>query len=310
VIQSAIGPPVKVVSNHDSQGARLPHIIDGGLSTELQRIGATFDGPLWTGRALLEHPELIEQAHRNFIDAGAEVVITSSYQVSRAGFIEVGLTAADADRALTSSVETVKRAAAGTGAKVAASIGPYGAILHDGSEYRGNYGVSQDTLTAFHAERIAVLAAAGPDILLAETIPDLTEAKALAAALKDSTLPVWVSFTAGTTDRLWSGDLITDAIAAVSQISTLEAIGFNCVDPDLIEGLVATAKSATNLPIAVYPNKGGRWDAVKSEWTLIGGASADEYWPAWQNLGITYVGGCCGLDAPDIAKLSAAAQNA
>lgn len=286
----------------------MAHIIDGGLSTELERLGAQFDGPLWTGRALLEHPELIEQAHRNFIEAGAEVVISSSYQISRAGFIEVGRTAADADRALVSSVETAKRAAAGTGAKVAASIGPYGAILHDGSEYRGKYGVSQKALETFHAERIAVLSAAEPDILLAETIPDLTEARALAAVLADSKLPVWVSFSAGETDRLWSGELIVDAIAAVSQIKTLAAIGFNCVNPDLIAGLVATAKSATDLPIVVYPNKGGRWDAFKGEWTNKGGKSADEYWPEWRSLGVDFVGGCCGLDARDIAKLAAVAH--
>jgi homocysteine S-methyltransferase len=133
------------------------HLIDGGLSTELERLGAKIQGELWTGRALLEAPAVVAEAHRAFALAGAEVVISSSYQLSRQGFEEIGLTAADADEALRQSIRVAKDAVAGTGAKVAASIGPYGAVLHDGSEYRGDYKVSQAELEAFHAERLAVL---------------------------------------------------------------------------------------------------------------------------------------------------------
>lgn len=281
----------------------MTHIIDGGLSTELERLGASFDGPLWTGRTLLENPDLIQRAHKDFIDAGAEVIITSSYQISRAGFVEVGLTAEEADQALIKSVEVAKEAVGSSAVRVAASIGPYGAILHDGSEYRGNYGLSEDVLTRFHSERIEVILQAKPDILLAETIPDLVEAKALARAFRNVEIPVWIAFTAGEKDRLWSGDLIVDAIKAVSSIPTLEAIGFNCVHPDLITELVKTAKTATDLPIVVYPNRGGSWDSSKSVWTLDDRSSFTEFWNQWKELGISYVGGCCGLDATDIAQL-------
>lgn len=287
----------------------MTHIIDGGLSTELERIGASFDGPLWTGRTLLECPELIQQAHRNFIDAGAEVIITSSYQISRRGFIEVGLTAEQADQALIQSVETSHAAVGNKEVMVAASIGPYGATLHDGSEYVGNYKISEDELFRFHSERIEVFLKAKPDILLAETIPDLSEAQALARALKDVSIPVWVCFTAGEPDRLWSGDLIVDAIKAVSTISSLEAIGFNCVHPDLISDLVRTAKTATDKAVAVYPNRGGSWDATKSVWTLDDRSSFTEYWKQWSTLGIEYVGGCCGLDATDISDLRKEVSN-
>jgi len=287
----------------------LTHVIDGGLSTELERIGASFDGPLWTGRTLLESPELIQQAHKNFIDAGAELIITSSYQISRKGFIEVGLTAEQADQVLIQSVETAKAAAGNTNVQIAASIGPYGATLHDGSEYVGNYKVSEDELVQFHRERIEVFLKAQPDILLAETIPDLTEAKALARALRDVSIPVWVCFTAGEAERLWSGDLIVDAIRAVSSIPSLQAIGFNCVHPDLISDLVRTAKSVTDLPIAVYPNRGGSWDATKSVWTLDDKSSFTDYWKQWSQLGIEFVGGCCGLDATDIQQLKTVVSN-
>ena len=281
----------------------MTHIIDGGLSTELERLGASFDGPLWTGRTLLENPDLIQRAHKDFIDAGAEVIITSSYQISRAGFVEVGLTAEEADQALIKSVEVAKAAVGNKPVMVAASIGPYGAILHDGSEYRGNYAVSEDELTKFHAERIEVILRARPDILLAETIPDLVEAKALARAFRNVEIPVWIAFTAGEKDRLWSGEPIVDAIKAVSAIPTLEAIGFNCVHPDLITELVKTAKTATDLPIVVYPNRGGSWDSSKSVWTMDDRSSFIDYWNSWKDLDISYVGGCCGLDATDIAQI-------
>ena len=284
----------------------MTQILDGGLSTELERLGAKFDGPLWTGRTLLESPELIVQAHRNFVEAGAEVVITSSYQVSRRGFLEIGLSASDADQALTNSVRAAQAAVEGTSAKVAASIGPFGAVLHDGSEYRGNYGVSEEELTNFHAERISILEAAGPDILLAETIPDLLEAHALANALASTKLPVWVSFTAGEGDALWSGDRIEDAVAAVSKIPTLAAIGFNCVNPNLITELVERVRAVSSIPLVIYPNKGGSWDAAAGEWGYQEKKSLEDFWQEWKSLNVAYVGGCCGLDATDIHRLARA----
>lgn len=281
----------------------MVNIIDGGLSTELENLGAKFEGPLWTGRTLLDDPALIELAHRNYIQAGAKVVITSSYQISSQGFAEIGLSATDAANALRESVAVAKRAAQGTDVKVAASIGPYGAVLHDGSEYKGNYGVSRERLIEFHAERIQVLESAEPDILLAETIPDLDEAQALAEALKDTKLPVWVSFTAGSPDKLWSGALIADAVLAVSQIPTLQAVGFNCVHPAIVEDLVNQVRSVSNIDIVVYPNKGGAWDSDRGVWDYQEGKTLIDYWSQWEKLGLSFVGGCCGTDAQDIQRL-------
>ncbi|MFM5952641.1 MAG: homocysteine S-methyltransferase [Micrococcales bacterium] len=255
---------------------------------------------------MLESPDLIVQAHRNFVEAGAEVVITSSYQVSRRGFQEIGLTAEEADLALTNSVKAARAAVAGTSTKVAASIGPFGAVLHDGSEYRGNYGVSEEELTQFHAERIKVLEAAGPDILLAETIPDLLEAHALAVALEKTSLPVWISFTAGEADSLWSGDRIEDAVAAVSAIPTLEAIGFNCVNPNLVTELVTRVRAVSDIAVVIYPNKGGSWDAAAGEWGYQEQKTLEGFWQEWKNLDVAYVGGCCGLDSRDIENLAKA----
>jgi len=232
------------------------------------------------------------------------MVITSSYQLSRRGFLEIGLTTDNADSALRLSVETARKAVRGASALVAASIGPYGATLHDGSEYRGNYGLTEQELFEFHAERIAVLEGAEPDILLAETIPDLVETRALARALANTALPVWVSFTAEDETNLWSGAPIEEAVRAVFSIPTLQTIGFNCVNPELVAGLVARARSVTQIPLAVYPNKGGSWDASVGEWFDQNNRSLGDYWSDWSVLGIDHVGGCCGVDALDIQQLA------
>jgi homocysteine S-methyltransferase len=279
-------------------------LIDGGLSTELTRLGVTFGGELWTGQALLNDSQKLLEAHRNYALAGAEIVISSSYQLSRQGFIEVGLTAADADKALAKSIEVARAAVAGTPAKVAASVGPYGAVLHDGSEYRGVYEVDQVFLENFHRERLELLLSANPDFLAIETIPNLIEARALVTVLAGIEIPKWFSFTAGSGTNLWSGESVREAIGVVSKLDNLVAVGFNCVSPELVETLAAEAKAATNLPIIVYPNRGGVWDSENGIWLEGEPRTLASWLPVWQGLGIGYIGGCCGTDATDIAELN------
>jgi len=304
------------VNRLDSLLARGTSVIDGGVSTELERLGCVLEGSLWTGQALLANPELIERAHRDFIEAGATVVITASYQLSRQGFVAVGLTAEQADEALRRSVQVARAAvssAVAAGVRgagvvlVAASVGPYGAILHDGSEYRGNYGLTHDDLVAFHSERIAVLASAQPDLFAVETIPDAVEAAAIAEVLTRYTeIPAWVSFTAGTDSTVWAGQSIEAAVEAVTGVGSVRAVGVNCVDPSLVAGLVANIRHATDLPIVVYPNAGGTWDPTSGEWS---GSHADPLAAQasfWRDNGVALVGGCCGTDATAIAALSLA----
>lgn len=284
----------------------VPVIIDGGLSTELERLGAKFDGVLWTGRTLLDDPSLVEQAHANFASAGAEILITASYQVSASGFAELGLTAEQADASLTESVAVARRAAELTGAKVAASVGPYGATLHDGSEYRGDYGVTQQFLEVFHRSRVATLVAAKPDYLAVETIPSVLEAKALANVLSEYDIPKWFSFTAKSSTELWTGEPISEAIKAVKDIPGLVAIGFNCVDPAIVTDLIAKVHEHSNLPVIVYPNRGGEWDSEAGVWLGQTPKSLAGWLPEWTAEGVAFVGGCCGTSALDIKGLTAA----
>jgi homocysteine S-methyltransferase len=288
-----------------------PVVVDGGLSTQLVRLGQDISGLLWTGRALLEDPGAVARAHADFVRAGADVVISASYQVSRSGFARAGLSEADADAALEASMRVAREAVAsvpGSRCRVAASVGPYGAILHDGSEYRGRYGRTRQQLADFHRERLEVLVTTGPDLLAVETIPDVDEAVAVVDALADHPdVPAWLSFSAADGAHVCAGQPIEEAVAVALTAPSVAAVGVNCTDPQHVSELVQRIRSTCDLPIVVYPNAGGRWDAADGEWH--GGAAADGAFPdpvvlGWVAAGATAVGGCCGTDAEAVSRIA------
>jgi len=277
-------------------------VIDGGLSTQLEAMGHQLVDSLWTARVLVEDPEVVAGAHRAFVNAGARIVITASYQVSRPGFASVGLTASQADAALRASVEVARAGVAGTDALVAASVGPYGAIWHDGSEYRGNYGLDETALARFHAERIEVLVQSKPDALAVETIPDVAEARALATVLP-ADLPSWVCFTARDEASTRAGQPIEEGVAAFADHPGVIAFGVNCTEPMHVPGLLRRIRSVTDLPLVAYPNAGGSWDAASGTW--VGPRQPiSEASRSWVEAGARIIGGCCGTDAKGIAVLS------
>jgi homocysteine S-methyltransferase len=286
-------------------------VVDGGLSTQLTRLGQDISGTLWTGRALLHDPGAVARAHADYVMAGADVVITASYQVSRRGFVASGLTADDADAALAASVTVARSAIGSTGrhARVAASVGPYGAILHDGSEYRGNYGLSRQQLVDFHRERLDVLLAADPDVLAIETIPDVREAEALVEVLADVDVPAWLTYSAMEGGLTCAGQSIEEAAAVAASSRAVVATGINCTDPRLVTDLVARIRSSVDLPIVVYPNAGGTWDAEDGEWHGGVPVDASDAFPAgvldaWRAAGASAIGGCCGTDAATISHVA------
>jgi homocysteine S-methyltransferase len=267
---------------------------------------------------LRDDPAAVRDVHATYFRSGARVGISASYQASRSGFERNGSTAAEADRLLALSVELVREARAVVDAEgvshpmlVAASVGPYGATLHDGSEYRGRYGVAHEDLVAFHRARIEVLVGAGPDLLAIETVPDLEEARAILDALDGADVPAWMSFSCADDAHTCAGQRIEDAAALVAE-SRVAAIGVNCTKPDHIAGLVARIRtSAPDLPIVVYPNAGRVWDGAASEW--LGAGSDLLPRPAvqsWFDAGVSLVGGCCGLGPTAIADIAATAMRA
>jgi homocysteine S-methyltransferase len=284
-------------------------LIDGGLSTELERIGTKFHGELWTGHALLDARSSVQEAHRNFVDSGAEVITTASYQLSRQGFKEIGLTQSDADQALKASIETARAAVAESDSMVAASVGPYGAVLHDGSEYKGAYKVSQAELEDFHFERIEVLLSAKPDLLAVETIPNILEAKALANVLKSVGIPFWISFTASSETKMWSGENIQEAAGVISGLENLVAAGVNCVDARYVSALTKAINAVTGVPAIAYPNGGGMWNSETGTWSDRSNHSLPDWIPIWRDAPIEWVGGCCGISSVEISKLHLALQD-
>lgn len=276
--------------------------LDGGLSTALENNGNNLNTSLWTGELLLSNPGEIKKAHLDFIEAGAQIIITSAYQLSFAGCQIRGWSDDQTEKALIASTQLAKDAVITSGKKVrvAASVGPYGAHLADGSEYIGNYGVSKKVIKDFHQRRLEVLLSTNPDLLALETMPDTFEVEVLLELLKDCPIPFWVSYSCKEGNQTNAGQSFAEA---VSLAQAGFAVGINCTKPGLIEGLLKSAKS--DKPFVVYPNSGRIWDAQKKQW--FGSASTGfdhELIKRWQSSGAEYIGGCCGIGAKEIAELN------
>ena len=244
-------------------------------------------------------------AHREFFAAGAEVAITASYQASFDGFAAIGIDRAEAETLMRRSVGVARVAAGETsdGCWVAASVGPYGAALADGSEYRGDYGLTVAELRAWHRPRLAVLADAGADVLACETLPCLAEAEALLTELAGSGVPCWLSMTA-VGDRTRAGEPLTDAFAMAAEVTEVVAVGVNCVDPGQVSEQVRIA-AGSGKPVVVYPNSGEVWDPIGRRWdgrSRIDAAGA----AGWVKAGARLVGGCCRVTPAMIKQLSRA----
>ena len=281
---------------------------DGGLASTLEGRGHDLSDALWSARLLLDRPDEIVAVHRAFLRAGAAVVTSASYQASFEGFAARGLDRAHTERLLRRRVELARRACAesddGPPRWVAASVGPYGAVLADGSEYRGCYGRSVAELTAWHRPRIAVLAEARPDVLALETIPDVDEAEALLAAAAGIDIPVWLSYSIDG-NRTRAGQPLAEAFALGAGNPQVVAVGVNCCAPDDVAGAVATARAATGKPVIAYPNSGEGWDATPRRWVGAPRFSPDDA-ARWVDEGARIVGGCCRVGPSAIAALARA----
>lgn len=285
-------------------------VLDGGLSTALEALGADLGSALWTARLLSEAPELIAAAHRAYFRAGAQVAIAASYQASVPNLVAAGFDEREAAGLVTSSVTIAQQVrdeastTSGPPLLVAASVGPYGAVLADGSEYRGRYGLSVRRLRDFHAPRLELLASTAPDLFAVETIPDVEEAEVLVPLLDEIGIPAWFSYSVreGATN---AGQSLSEAYAVVAGSTAVIAAGVNCSRPDDVLPAVRASVEATGLPAVAYPNRGGRWDSASRTWEGASGLDV-ELVDAWGSAGARYVGGCCGTGPDDIAALASA----
>ena len=275
--------------------------LDGGLSTALENNGNKLTTSLWTGELILAKPSEITKAHLDFISAGSEIIITSSYQLSYLGCGKRGWSQAQTDDALRASTHLAKDAVTASGkvVKVAASIGPYGAALADGSEYKGNYGITKSFLKDFHARRLEVLISTSPDLLALETMPDTFEVEVLLELLSDCPIPYWVSYSCKAGNQTNAGQSFTEA---VSLAKNAMAVGINCTAPELITDLLLSAEGIK--PFVVYPNSGRSWNAKTKEWEGSSEAGFDDLLvKSWISAGAQIIGGCCGIGADEILNL-------
>ncbi|MCX5172222.1 homocysteine S-methyltransferase [Streptomyces antibioticus] len=289
-------------------------VLDGGMSNQLEAAGHDLSDELWSARLLAERPEAITEAHLAYFEAGADVAITSSYQATFEGFAHRGIGREEAARLLALSVELARDAARQARDKqardkgvtrplwVAASVGPYGAMLADGSEYRGRYGLSVDELERFHRPRLEALAAAAPDVLALETVPDADEAEALLRAVRGLGVPVWLSYSI-TGDRTRAGQPLEEAFALAAGRDEVIAVGVNCCVPEDVDAAVATAARVTGRPVVVYPNSGEVWDADARAWRGRSTFAAEEVL-RWRESGARLIGGCCRVGPEAVASIA------
>ncbi|MGV9338760.1 homocysteine S-methyltransferase [Streptomyces sp. NPDC003688] len=287
-----------------------PVVLDGGLSNQLAAAGHDLSDELWSARLLAERPEAVTEAHLAYFAAGADVAITASYQATFEGFGRRGIGRAAAARLMASSVELAREAARAAARAadvarplwVAASAGPYGAMLADGSEYRGRYGLSVTELERFHRPRLEVLAGAAPDVLALETVPDTDEAEALLRAVRGLGVPVWLSYTVeGRYTR--AGQPLDEAFGLAADVDEVIAVGVNCCAPEDALYAVGTAHRVTGKPVVVYPNSGESWDAEARAWD--GRASFDTgLVDDWLAAGARLIGGCCRVGPGTIGAVA------
>ena len=296
-------------------------VLDGGLATTLEAKGADLDNDLWSAKLLMDAPGMIRQVHEEYLAAGADCIITSTYQATLGAFARYGLSEKAGTALLELSVLLACAARTGFWSDqatregrrwplVAASVGPYGAYLADGSEFRGDYGLEADALYAFHERRFKILAESQADLLAVETIPSWPETRALLRLL-DETPDVWawMSFTCGDAAHLRDGSALSRAVQACDQQQNVAAIGVNCTHPSLIAELIQVVKHHTDKPVVVYPNSGEAYDARLRDWA---GQTPETDWvdaaSGWVRLGAGALGGCCRTGPAEIARLRRALE--
>ncbi len=286
--------------------ATRPVVLDGGLATLLEQHGHDLSSDLWSARLLRDDPGAIEAAHREFFSAGAEVATSASYQVSFEGFGTAGVERSEVEQLLVRSVmlAAAARDAVAPDGWVAASVGPYGAVLADGSEYRGDYDLDVAGLRAFHRPRLQVLASTigeGADVLAVETVPCLAEVEAVLAELDGTGVPAWLSLSAAG-GRTRAGEPLEEAFAMAADVAEVVAVGVNCTTPG--DAGAAVPLAGTHGPVVVYPNSGQSWNATTRAWEGRSAFSAHDV-SAWVAAGARLVGGCCRVGPGDISALRA-----
>ncbi|KAK1308591.1 Homocysteine S-methyltransferase 1 [Acorus calamus] len=299
-------------------------VIDGGFATQLEKCGAKIDDSLWSAVCLIREPHLIKEVHLQYLEAGADIIVTSSYQATIPGFLSKGMSIEQAESLLQRSVKLAVDARDSfwkvvqnvpgndyNRALVAASIGSYGAYLADGSEYSGYYGpdIDVDKLKDFHRRRLQILVNAGPDLLAFEAIPNKIEAQACVELLEEENIqiPSWICFSSVNGEHASSGESFKECLDVLNKSEKVKVVGINCSPPQFMENLISKFRGLTKKAIAIYPNSGEVWDGRAKRW-LPSECFDDENFKTlvrrWHELGASLIGGCCRTTPSTIRAVS------
>ena len=290
-------------------------IIDGALASELQRRGCDLNDSLWSAKVLIEQPDLIRQVHFDYFNAGADCAITASYQATPLGFAQKGISLAESINLIKQSVALAQQAKqqyldqikSDKLLVIAGSVGPYGAFLADGSEYTGNYQLSENEFIDFHQARMQALIDAKVDILACETLPNFVEIKALAKLLQQyPTMTAWFSLTLKDANHLSDGTPLVEVIDYLNQIDQVVSIGINCIALEKVSLALTELQTLTAKPLIVYPNSGEQYDPTTKQWHQDHqyNCTFDNQLPVWIKLGAKLIGGCCQTTPNDIAQIA------
>ncbi|MCX8662546.1 homocysteine S-methyltransferase [Gilliamella sp. B2911] len=290
-------------------------IIDGALASELQRRGCDLNDSLWSAKVLIEQPDLIRQVHYDYFKAGADCATTASYQASPLGFAKKGISLDESIKLIKKSVELAQQAkeqyltqiGKNKPLFIAGSIGPYGAYLADGSEYTGNYQLSEEEFIEFHQIRIQALIDAKADILACETLPNFAEIKALVKVLKQyPTMTAWFSFTLKDANHLSDGTPLKEVIDYLNNVDQVVSVGINCIALEEVTAALTVLQTLTRKPLIVYPNSGDQYDPTTKQWhkNHQHNCTFKNQLPTWLKLGAKLIGGCCQTTPKDIAEIA------
>ncbi|CAH6782456.1 Homocysteine S-methyltransferase [Vibrio chagasii] len=286
-------------------------ILDGGMGRELKEIGAPFSQPLWSAQALIEAPDFVSQAHQNFVNAGAEIIITNSYacvpfHLGEELFAQRGFELA----ALSGELARAVADQAPQAVKVAGSIPPpFGSYRPDLFKVEQAASIIQ---TLYDAQEPNI------DLWLVETLCSIQEFESIHAVLKQSTKPCYYAFsledTKGDSASIRSGESVKEAVKLACQ-SNATGIMFNCSVPEVMDQAIIDTKQVMvelgqDLEIGVYANNfapiSSEHEAndMLQEMRELNGQGYLAYAKRWHELGANIVGGCCGIGPKHIQALA------
>ena len=289
-------------------------VIDGALASELQRRGCDLNDSLWSAKVLIEQPELIQQVHYDYFVAGADCAITASYQATPMGFAPKGIELEESIKLIKTSVKLAQQAKMqylndikqDKALLIAGSVGPYGAYLANGSEYTGDYQLSESEFIAFHKDRVAALIDAGVDILACETMPSFLEIKALAKLIQQFPMVnCWFSLTLKDQKHISDGTPLTEVIEYLNSIEQIVSVGINCIALEKVTPALEVLSKLTSKPLIVYPNSGEQYDPTTKQWhkNHDHNCTFANQLDVWINLGAKLIGGCCQTTPDDIVEI-------